>query len=459
MGLRICQAKPRLIRQALGWLILPSKSCHTLTAHPGYVDTRRTFTTSFSNLQLTTPTVKMATRRSARLSALAAAQPDDAAALMPPPPAPAPKSRKRKVSAENEEPPSTTEPELPSTPQKRKVSKKAAPPPATPTPAAAALLSSPAGGQKKPQPAAVSRLADPTKTNAPLLSPQTSRVVSSSPIRPGDIEDVSPSKPKVQAPQDDTTTENILTKACAHLIAVDPRMKPLIDKHPCRIFSPEGLAEQIDPFESLVSSIISQQVSGAAAKSIKAKFVALFGPPSSPQENGEASEEGEKEGHPAESGPTKRRFPTPTQVLEKDIPTLRTAGLSQRKAEYILGLATKFVSGELSASLLTSAPYEELVTKLVAVRGLGLWTVEMFACFALKRMDVFSLGDLGVQRGMAAFVGRDVKKLKANGGKDKKWKYMNEKEMKELSEKFRPYRSLFMWYMWRVEETDVSSME
>ncbi|KAK1778903.1 DNA-3-methyladenine glycosylase [Copromyces sp. CBS 386.78] len=448
MTLRTQQVKPRLIRQALGRLRLPSESCPTLT----------TLTT------LTTPTVKMATRRSARLSALAAAQPNDTAAPILPPPAPAPKSRKRKVSAEGEEPaPSsstTTEPPLPSTPQKLKVSKKAAPPPATPTPAAAALLSSPAAAaQKKPKPAAVSRLADPNRTNAPLLSPQTSRVVSSSPIKEEEGP-LSPSKAKVP---NTTTTENILEKACAHLIAVDPRMKPLIDKHPCRIFSPEGLAEQIDPFESLVSSIISQQVSGAAARSIKAKFVALFDDDDFPL----ADQDGEDtpQGHPAEGGTsTKRRFPTPSLVLQKDLPTLRTAGLSQRKAEYIHGLAQKFASGELSASLLASAPYDELVSKLVAVRGLGLWTVEMFACFALKRMDVFSLGDLGVQRGMAAFVGRDVKRLKnGNGGggqtKDKKWKYMSEGEMKELSERFRPYRSLFMWYMWRVEETDVSSME
>ncbi|EAA31569.2 DNA glycosylase [Neurospora crassa] len=468
MILSTCQVKPRLIRQALGrWrLTLESSGCHTLATYRGQVVICRTLTISSSCLQLTTPTVKMATRRSARLSALAVAQLNDAAAPILPPPAPAPKSRKRKASVEDEGAPATEEPQLPSTPQKRKVSKKTAPPPATPTPAAAALLSSPA--VQKPKPAAVSRLADPNKTNAPLLSPQTSRVVSSSPIRPRDIRDgLSPSKP--QAPgwttkdSESTTTENILEKACAHLIAIDPRMKPLIDKHPCRVFSPEGLAEQIDPFESLVSSIISQQVSGAAAKSIKAKFVALFeeedDPPSDQEDGKEKKKTQENDPTPT---PTKRRFPTPAHILAKDLPTLRTAGLSQRKAEYIHGLAAKFASGELSASLLASAPYEELVAKLVAVRGLGLWTVEMFACFALKRMDVFSLGDLGVQRGMAAFVGRDVKKLKNGGngnGKDKKWKYMSEAEMREISERFRPYRSLFMWYMWRVEETDVSTME
>jgi len=98
-----------------------------------------------------------------------------------------------------------------------------------------------------------------------------------------------------------------------------------------------------------------------------------------------------------------------------------------------------------------------VMEKLIAVRGLGKWSVEMFACFGLKRLDIFSTGDLGVQRGMAAFTGKDVGKLKAKGGG--KWKYMSEKDMLELSEKFSPYRSLFMWYMWRVEDVDVSVMQ
>ena len=90
-------------------------------------------------------------------------------------------------------------------------------------------------------------------------------------------------------------------------------------------------------------------------------------------------------------------WPTPAQVAEKDIATLRTAGLSQRKAEYIKGLAEKFVSEELTTEMLFEADLEEVFEKLIAVRGLGRWSVEMFACFGLKRMDVFSTGDLGVQ--------------------------------------------------------------
>jgi DNA-3-methyladenine glycosylase II len=303
-------------------------------------------------------------------------------------------------------------------------------------------LASNGTGGKKPRDRTVTRLADPATTNAPLLSPETSRLVVSGAAGPEP--GASPSKaPRLDSSSSlvgaenhkaPTTTGNILERACAHLISVDERMRPLVEKNPCRIFSPEGLAEKIDPFESLCSGIISQQVSGAAAKSIKAKFVALFD---------EASAED--------------RFPHPSEVVARKLEELRTAGLSQRKAEYIHGLAEKFASGELGAQMLAEAPYEEVLSKLIAVRGLGQWSVEMFACFALKRMDVFSLGDLGVQRGMAAFAGRDVSKLKAKGGG--KFKYMSERDMLEMSAKFAPYRSLFMWLMWRVEETDISTLE
>ncbi|KAJ4006928.1 3-methyladenine DNA glycosylase [Fusarium irregulare] len=356
------------------------------------------------------------TRRSSRISTMAAAK-----AEMPAKTTSDTYNRKRKAANLQDVA------QAPATPPRKRAQGKpatpAAPPPVTPTPAAARAFADPTSSSKKPRSAAVTRLADPKLTNATLLSPETSRLVASR-----DLENVSPSK----TPQAKTTTENLLKEACDYLIKVDARMRPLVESHHCRAFSPEGLAEKIDPFESLSSSIIGQQVSGAAAKSIKTKFIALF------------------EQQPGV------RFPHPSQVAVKSIEELRTAGLSQRKAEYIKGLAEKFVNGDLSAQMLHDASDEEVMEKLIAVRGLGKWSVEMFACFALKRMDVFSLGDLGVQRGMAAFVGRDIAKLKAKGGK---WKYMSEQDMIELSNKFSPYRSLFMWYMWRVEETDISIME
>jgi DNA-3-methyladenine glycosylase II len=264
-------------------------------------------------------------------------------------------------------------------------------------------------------PPPLDRPVEPHRTNAALLTPHGSSLVA----YPPGSESLSPSK--TGRPRPTATTGTLLEKAVAHLIATDARLEPLIRRHPCPLFSPEGLAEEIDPFRSLVSSIIGQQVSGAAARSIKDKFVALFN-----REN-----DGQDPAKP-------RRFPTPEEVAQYDLATLRTAGLSQRKAEYIHGLSQKFATGELSARMLLNASDEELMEKLTAVRGLGRWSVEMFACFALKRIDVFSTGDLGVQRGCAAFMGKDVSKLKAKGGG--KFKYMAEKDMLELAAKFAPYR-------------------
>ncbi|KAM7207593.1 DNA-3-methyladenine glycosylase [Naviculisporaceae sp. PSN 640] len=399
----------------------------------------------------------MSLRRSARL--VSAGNIESPTLAQAPESVPQQNSRKRKTRYEDAELGVSEPKQSPSTPKKKHVKIPNNPPPATPTPQAVSLIAEATsvngktpGTSKRPRSAAVARLADPNKTNATLLSPETSRIIASKPI-----DAVSPSKAPRSSSLEDIfggndkpiTTATLLDEACAHLIKVDERMKPLIEKHRCHLFSPEGLAEKIDPFEAIASSIISQQVSGAAAKAIKTRFIALFDADSADKENGEAGKE-------EFSLAGKRRFPHPSQVVAMPIEKLRTAGLSQRKAEYVSGLAEKFVSGELSAQMLADAPYEEILEKLIAVRGLGRWSVEMFACFALKRMDVFSLGDLGVQRGMAAFVGRDVAKLKAKGGK---WKYMSEKEMEEISDRFRPYRSLFMWYMWRVEETDVSTME
>lgn len=228
-----------------------------------------------------------------------------------------------------------------------------------------------------PRPPRLDRPVEPHRTNATLVTPRGSSVVAYP-----SAEDISPSKTGLPRPI--ATTGTLLEKALEHLISVDARLKPVIDQHHCHLFSPEGLAEQIDPFDSLVSSIIGQQVSGAAARSIKNKFLDLFD-----TENGGLQSD--------TTTKTKRRFPTPAQVAKLDIPTLRTAGLSQRKAEYIQGLAEKFANGELSTQKLLRASDEEVMEMLIAVRGLGRWSVEMFSCFALKRTDVFSTGDLGVQ--------------------------------------------------------------
>ncbi|KAK1808426.1 3-methyladenine DNA glycosylase [Friedmanniomyces endolithicus] len=327
-------------------------------------------------------------------------------------------------------------PPPPTTPNKRRkvASSLSKPPPMTPTPSAIGFMTS--NSVLRPTystgdiddatpPPPPDRPAQPNQTNATLITPRGTQVPPSSSVFDG--------SPSIPMQETTTTTKCLLDEAVAHLLRVDPTLKPVVDKNHCRVFSPAGLAETIDPFRSLTSGIIAQQVSGAAAKSIKNKFIGLF---------------------PPESCPT--GFPPPDIVAETSIPRLREAGLSQRKAEYIQGLAQKFTSGELTIPLLMNGTDEEVMKSLVAVRGLGAWSVEMFMCFGLKRMDVFSTGDLGVQRGMAAHAGKDVAKLKAKGGG--KWKYMAEKEMVERAEVYRPYRSLYMWYMWRVEDVDVEAV-
>ena len=191
----------------------------------------------------------MSSRRSARLSAATAAIKEDP---VPEPEVPkkANTGRKRKSAPAPE--PQQNGSAAPSTP-KRKRAAKAKAPPATPTPAAVGLMSAgySSGDIDDPAPPVINRLAVPNGTNAPLLSPETRRVISNKPLA-----QVSPSK----ASQVKTTTGNILEEALAHLIKVSPKLKPVIEQHHCHVFSPEGLAEEIDPFRSLVSGIISQQV-------------------------------------------------------------------------------------------------------------------------------------------------------------------------------------------------------
>ncbi|RVD89241.1 uncharacterized protein DFL_000257 [Arthrobotrys flagrans] len=230
------------------------------------------------------------------------------------------------------------------------------------------------------------------------------------------------------------TGEGEVHPGITHLLTTNPSLSTIITRHPCTLFSPPGLSEPVNPFHSLCSGIISQQVSSAAAASIKSRFITLFN--------------------------STNTFPTPSEILTKDIATLRTAGLSQRKAEYITGLAELFVSGDLTNELLLESSDEIVTEKLIKVRGLGLWSIQMFLLFALKRTDVFATGDLGIQRGMAILAGRDVNKLKfSKPGKAGKWKYMAEEEMIKLAEVYSPYRSLLSWYLWRLADTDVEVLK
>lgn len=292
----------------------------------------------------------------------------------------------------------------------------------------------------------ISRPADPPTTNAPLKTSEGFQLTT---------------KPTLSQPLTSTATTTILEEAKAHLLRADPRLRPLIERHHCPVFSPSGLAEVVDPFRSLCTGIMGQQVSAAAATAIKKRFIMLFNP-----NDNDTSSSGPNPVPGSGTPPSPQQqtptidFPTPAQVAARTPQDLRAAGLSGRKAEYIHGLAQEFASGALTASQLLEATDEQLLPRLTAIRGLGRWSAEMFACFGLKRLDVLSTGDLGIQRGMAAYVKRDARILKGKGdavGKGK-WKYMSEADMLRYSAPFAPYRSLFMWYMWRIEDADIEAL-
>jgi DNA-3-methyladenine glycosylase II len=193
----------------------------------------------------------------------------------------APKKRKTKASTstpQDELDTATSEsndvvPDLPATPlpKKRKAAASESPikaPPFTPTPAGIGLFASSTSESKHPS-GVLARPAEPNATNAPLSTPNGSHVVAyhSSPVKPSDPSPVKKRKAKEVVPPDvgvvkppSTNIDTLLEEAEAHLISVDPKLMTLIEKHHCKMFSPEGLREVVDPFTALASSIMGQQV-------------------------------------------------------------------------------------------------------------------------------------------------------------------------------------------------------
>ncbi|KAI0254101.1 DNA glycosylase [Lactifluus subvellereus] len=181
-----------------------------------------------------------------------------------------------------------------------------------------------------------------------------------------------------------------LEDAKDHLVRADHRFRDVFSRLPCKPF--ERL-EGIHPFRTLCTSIIGQQISWLAARAIQHKFLRLYFPelPESPDGDYWAKTRQEV-------------FPSAYQVANTDLATLRTAGLSGRKAEYVRDLATRFADGRLTNQKLLDASDEELFELLTAVYGIGKWTVEMFAIFSLRRPDILPVGDLGVQRGLLRWI-------------------------------------------------------
>ncbi len=161
-----------------------------------------------------------------------------------------------------------------------------------------------------------------------------------------------------------------------------------------------------DAYGALLRAIVGQQLSTKAARTIYLRVLDLFG------------------------GNT----PTPQQLLDAEVADLRGAGLSGRKVEYVQDLARHVLSGELELDRLGELGDEEAIEEIVAVRGLGRWTAEMFLIFHLERPDVLSGGDLGIRKAIQVEYGLE--------------RMPTPQQAVELSERWSPHRSLASLYLW-----------
>lgn len=192
-----------------------------------------------------------------------------------------------------------------------------------------------------------------------------------------------------------------------HLSAADPRFAALIARSRRYDIEPNGL---VRPFDALAESIAYQQLSGKAAATIWGRVRALF---------------------------PRRKYLDPKLVLATPDEKFRAAGLSRSKVAAIKDLAAKTIDGTVpTAGALLKMSDEEIIERLIQVRGIGRWTVEMLLIFDLGRPDVWPVDDYGVRKGFAKTFGRR--------------KLPKPKQLMKLGEKFRPHRSAAAWYFWRA---------
>ena len=182
----------------------------------------------------------------------------------------------------------------------------------------------------------------------------------------------------------------------------DPILGELFGKYKPTIIRPHK-----NYFESLADAIMSQQLSGKAADTIIKRFKALF---------------------------PKVKFPSPKQVLAKTDTELRLVGVSGAKASYLKNLAAAFEDKSLNFRSIDKKTDEEIITMLVAVKGIGRWTAEMFLIFSLGRPDVFSFGDLGLRSAVKKVYG-----LRQDP---------SPKKLTQLSSRWQPHRSTASLYLW-----------
>jgi 3-methyladenine DNA glycosylase/8-oxoguanine DNA glycosylase len=194
-------------------------------------------------------------------------------------------------------------------------------------------------------------------------------------------------------------------RAIRHLSRRDPVLAAIIRQHgPCLLAD----AQRQDPFRAIVEAIVWQQLSGKAAATIFGRFLGLF-------PNGE--------------------FPAPDDVAAKTDEQLRGIGFSRQKIGYLRDLCEKMRSGELRLDHLEEMTDDEVVEHLTTVKGIGRWTAEMVLMFRLHRPDVLPVDDLGIVKAV-----RKAYRLR---------KDPNAERLRRIGEKWRPYRSVASWYLWR----------
>ena len=200
------------------------------------------------------------------------------------------------------------------------------------------------------------------------------------------------------------TTPDYWDDACRHLSKRDRVMRKLIPQ-----FGEGRLQSRGDAFTTLARSIVGQQISVKAAQSVWERFAALL--------------------------PEASHRLKPASVLALATADARGAGLSARKVEYLFDLAQHFESGSVHVRQWQQMDDEAIIEELVAIRGIGRWTAEMFLIFHLMRPNVLPLDDLGLLKGISVnyFSGEPVSRAEA----------------REVGEAWAPYRSVATWYLWR----------
>ncbi|PHR60560.1 MAG: DNA-3-methyladenine glycosylase [Robiginitomaculum sp.] len=196
-------------------------------------------------------------------------------------------------------------------------------------------------------------------------------------------------------------------QAIKHL-SKDPVLAKLIAQHgPYEPRPPGDLA----PYRALLRAIVHQQISGKAAATILGRFLDLF---------------------PGE-------FPDPKQLAKADVEHLRSAGLSRNKAMAVIDLAAKTIDGTIPATeQLQALSDDEIVERLIQVRGVGKWTVEMYLMFTLERPDILPLDDIGIRNGIRAAWNMDERPTK--------------KQLVEMGRAWSPWRTMASWYLWRAAD-------